>query len=139
MKGADDLEHIKSAEKSRVEKEVAEAANLAKSRFLAHMSHEIRTPLTAMLGFTELAKDPQRSVAEKAEFLEIIIRSGDHLLRVINDILDLSRVEDGNFQIEVTEFNFTDTIRDVIMLFQPAARIKELELKFEVDKNFRVT
>ncbi len=135
MKSADDFMRIKGAEKAKAEKEVAEAANLAKSRFLAHMSHEIRTPLTAMLGFTELAKDPQHSSDEKAEFLEVIKRSGDHLLRVINDILDLSRVEDGNFEIEATEFNFIDVISDVIKLFEPAAHTKGITISLKVDNN----
>ncbi len=135
MKGADDLMRIKSAEKAKIEKETAEAANLAKSRFLAHMSHEIRTPLTAMLGFTDLAKDPIHSSDERAEFFEIIKRSGDHLLCVINDILDLSKVEDGNFEIELSEFNFREIISNVIALIEPGVKTKGLKISLKVDEN----
>ena len=135
LKGADDLARIKGAEKSKVEKEVAEAANLAKSRFLAHMSHEIRTPLTAMLGFTELASDLSHSSDEKAQFLEIIKSSGEHLLRIINDILDLSKVEDGNFEIESSEFNVREIMSDVMALLDQAAKIKGLKISLKVDEN----
>ncbi len=135
IKGADNLTQIKDAEKSRVEKEVAEAANLAKSRFLAHMSHEIRTPLTAMLGFTELASDLSHSSDEKAQFLGIIKKSGDHLLRLINDILDLSKVEDGNFEIETGELNIREMMFDLAELLGPAAETKGLKISLKVDEN----
>ena len=135
IKGADDLMRIKSAEKANIEKKIAEAANSTKSRFLAHMSHEIRTPLTAMLGFAELAKDPVYSINERAEFLDIIKRSGDHLLRVINDILDLSKVENGNFEIESSDLNIREIISDVIALIDPAAQAKGLEIRMKIDEN----
>ncbi len=134
IKGADDMTKIKRAEKSNIEKEVAEAANSAKSRFLAHMSHEIRTPLTAMLGFTELASDLNHSSAEKAQFMGIIKKSGDHLLRVINDILDLSKVEDGNFEIDPSEFDVREILADVVSLFEPAAEGKGLKIILKVDE-----
>ncbi len=137
IKNAENLMRIKGVEIAKIEKESAESANLAKSRFLAHMSHEIRTPLTAMLGFTELAKDSQHSVEENSQFLEIIKRNGDHLLRVINDILDLSRVEDGNFEIEVVEFNFIDLISEVIKLLKPTAQAKELTICLSIEKNLQ--
>ncbi len=137
IKGADDLVRIKSADKAKIQKQIAEAANLAKSRFLAHMSHEIRTPLTAMLGFAELASDPSHPSEERAEFLEVIRRSGEHLLCVINDILDLSKVEDGKLEIELSEVNIRDIISGVIKLFEPAAKIKGLKIGLKVDENLR--
>ncbi len=133
MKSAQQLTKLKAGEKILIEKEAAVSANLAKSRFLAHMSHEIRTPLTAMLGFAELAKDPQHDARERNEFLGIIKRSGDHLLRVINDILDLAKVEDGAVEVAENVFNIADVIDEVLKLLAPIAEAKSIGLEFVVE------
>ncbi len=133
IKRAQDQEKIKEAEKLKFEKETSEQANRAKSLFLANMSHEIRTPLSAILGFTELSLEPDVTSEDRTEFLKTIKRNGDHLLELINDILDLSKIEAGQLQIEHNYFNWRDVITDVIETLSPKYRAKPLTLSFEVD------
>lgn len=111
-------------------KEAAEVANHAKSAFLANMSHELRTPLNAILGFSQLiARNPVYASASKE--VEIITRSGEHLLALINDILDMSKIEAGQITLTPTSFDLyslLDTLEDMLRLRAPT---KSLYLRFE--------
>jgi two-component system CheB/CheR fusion protein len=109
-----------------------EAANRAKSDFLAHMSHEIRTPMTAILGFAEMLEDDKVG-PEQAEHLRTIRRNGEHLLAVINDILDLSRVESGRVELEWSAVRPAVLVEEVAALIGPRARARGLDLDVEVD------
>ncbi len=107
---------------------LAERANEAKSQFLANMSHEIRTPLTAIIGFTQLVKDRLNN-DENAEFLQQVLDSGKHLLKLINDILDLSRIEAGKLEISYQAFDITTLLKEVENIYR--ARINEKGLKLK--------
>ena len=109
-------------------RQVAEAANLAKSRFLANMSHEIRTPMTAILGYTELLRDGHLSARERAEYLDIIQHNSDALLVLINEVLDLSRIEAGQLVLEEREFSLPAVLDDVVQSHALRAREKGIEL-----------
>ncbi len=109
-----------------------EQANRAKSDFLAHMSHEIRTPMTAILGFAEMLEDDKMTL-EQAEHVRTIRRNGEHLLAVINDILDLSRVESGRLELEWTAVRPAHLIEEVAALIGPRARARGLDLDVEID------
>ncbi len=108
----------------------AVAASRAKSSFLANMSHEIRTPLTSIIGFAELLLDPKGSNTDKADAASTIIRNGRHLLDVINDILDLSKIETRQLETERIEVGLPDLLSDIEML--SAGRAKAKKLKFTV-------
>ena len=108
----------------------AEASNLAKSAFLSTMSHEIRTPMNAILGYTQLMlRDPLLG-ADAQTNLRIINRSGDHLLALINDVLDMSKIEAGQLTLNLTTFSLSRLLHDVAQLFRLRAEAKAL--RFEV-------
>jgi len=108
------------------EKQVAVAANRAKSVFLAHMSHEIRTPLTAIIGFAETALDAAQSEQERKEAMATIIRSGRILLQIINDILDLSKIEANKLEVEHAPLSLFEVVSEVKAILEPKAREKGL-------------
>ncbi len=109
----------------------AQAANRAKDNFLANMSHEIRTPMTAILGFTEQLRRDDLTAQKRDEHLSIIDRNGKHLLELINNILDLSKVESGQFDLELTPCNASEIIADVASLMRMRAGKKGIDLKVE--------
>jgi CheY-like chemotaxis protein len=109
----------------------AELANRAKDEFLANISHEIRTPLTAILGFTDLLLRGGEDEARRREYLTLIRRSGKHLLDLINDILDLSKIKAGKMRIRPTECSVHEVICDVVALSRLAADQRQLSLKYE--------
>lgn len=120
----------------RQSKLMAEEANKAKSEFLANMSHEIRTPMNAILGFTEVLKRGyDKDQKASAKYLNTISSSGKHLLELINDILDLSKVEAGNIEVEVMEVAAHKIVTDVLEIMRVRADEKGLQLEFEVEGN----
>ncbi len=116
-------------------KSEAEKANQTKSSFLANMSHEIRTPLSAILGFTDLLKDSELSFRERNQFLETISRNGKALTTIIDDILDLAKVESGKLDIENLNFSLFDLIDDVMDVFRERTHSKNIFLRAHLNKN----
>ncbi|NUQ67237.1 MAG: response regulator [Phycisphaerales bacterium] len=108
--------------------QAAEAANRAKSDFLANMSHEIRTPMTAILGYAELLSDPLQPIGERLESIRTILRSGEHLLGIVNDVLDISKIEAGQMTIERIPCSPVRVIEDATSLMRARASSKGLAL-----------
>lgn len=106
----------------------AQAASRAKSEFLANMSHEIRTPMTAILGFADSLLDPTLSESERADSIQIIRRNGTHLLEIINDILDMSKIEAGKLEIEIIDTRPAQIVEEVSSLMQPRAVDKGISI-----------
>lgn len=118
-----------------VARDQADAANRAKSTFLANMSHEIRTPMTAVLGFLDILADAETTPEDRELCIETIRTNAMHLLTLINDILDLSRVEAGELPIEHRPFHPRELIRDIVELLRPRAAAKGLTFETRVDSN----
>ncbi|MDH5217602.1 MAG: GAF domain-containing protein, partial [Gammaproteobacteria bacterium] len=119
---------------TELDKQRADAANQAKSEFLAHMSHEIRTPLTAIIGFADASLDVDQSISERISALRTIANSGKHLNNIINDILDVSKVEAGKLQVESIECSITAILNEVQELMNYQAKSKGL--KFNIEYKF---
>ena len=121
---ASDITHLKRAEASlREAKEIAEEANLAKSRFLANMSHELRTPLNAVIGYSEMLIEEadERGLADSLDDVKKIQFAGKHLLGLISDILDLSKIEAGRMDIHLETFDVSDMVETVLGTIRPIA------------------
>ncbi|GAA6620409.1 AAA family ATPase [Scytonema sp. NUACC26] len=113
----------------------AQTANQAKSAFLANMSHELRTPLNAILGFSQLIGRSTQILPEHQENLKIITRSGEHLLTLINQVLDLSKIEAGRISLNETSFDLYRLLADLKDMFQLKAENQGLQLLFERSQN----
>jgi signal transduction histidine kinase len=113
--------------------EAAAAASKAKSQFVANMSHELRTPLNAILGFTQVMSRDSSLSHENIENLRIINRSGQHLLELVNDVLDLSKIEAGIVTLDESSFDLYQLLDSLEEMFQIKAETKNLQLKFSVE------
>jgi PAS domain S-box-containing protein len=136
----EDITEKRQASQLRIEKEAAEAATRHKSEFLANMSHELRTPLNAILGYTELILDNiYGEVPEKIrEVLERLEKNGRHLLSLINDVLDLSKIEAGQLVLSLDDYSMADVIQTVITSVETLAAEKNLKLNVIVPDGLKI-
>ena len=130
----DTTEERRAARELSDAKDAAEAAARAKSRFLASMSHEIRTPLNAVLGMNGLLRESPLN-PEQRRYVDLIAKSGESLLAIINDILDLSRIESGKLTLELVDFSLDAAVTDVTSMLHTRAKSKGIELKQVVDES----
>ncbi|MFM7424672.1 MAG: PAS domain S-box protein, partial [Elainella sp.] len=130
-----DITELKQIEADlRQAKEAAEAANRAKSQFLANMSHELRTPLNSILGFAQLLHQDQMR-PEQQDQIQIILRSGEHLLKLINDVLEMSKIDAGCLSLNLVEFDLHQLLVSLQEMLQVRADTKNLALMFAGREN----
>ncbi|MEZ7893384.1 MAG: ATP-binding protein [Candidatus Wallbacteria bacterium] len=124
----DITESVKFENELKFLKDAAEAANVAKSNFLANISHEIRTPMNGIIGFTNILLGTEVSGKQK-DYLEVIKKSSRQLLEIINDILDYSKIESGKMKLEYKHFNLAESIRHVVEFFVASSRKDNVNIK----------
>ncbi|MEI6851449.1 MAG: ATP-binding protein [Bacteroidota bacterium] len=122
-----------------VAKEKADESNSLKSAFLSNMSHEIRTPMNGILGFSELLKNPNLSSNQQQEFIEIIQKSGDRMLNIINDIIDISKIESGQMSIKIKEINISEQLDYTYSFFKNEVKSKPIKLSIKKDSQLTNT
>ena len=129
----DMTDQVAALDEATSARENAERANAAKSQFLANVSHEIRTPMSAILGYADALLDPATSDMERDECVRVIRRNGNHLLGIINDILDISKIEAGRMTVERIEVRPVQLVDDVVALVRGRTLAKGLELRVEAE------
>jgi hypothetical protein len=124
-------EKEKRAAELTIAKEHAEESDRLKSAFLANMSHEIRTPMNGILGFAEMLKEPKLTGEEQQEYISIIEKSGARMLNIINDIVDISKIESGLMKVNMKESNVNEQIEYIYTFFKPEVEGKGMQLFFK--------
>ena len=126
------IDRIKNSEKELlIAKAKAEENDRLKSAFLANMSHEIRTPMNGILGFSELLKEPKLSSEEQLEYISIIELSGKRMLNIINDIIDISKIESGQMVLKIAEININEQNEYLYNFFRPEIEQKGMSLRLK--------
>jgi len=127
-----DITELKHTEDALIRaKEKAEESDRLKSAFLANMGHEIRTPMNGIMGFSELLKNPALSGEEQQVYVNIIEKSGTRMLNIINDLIDISKIESGLMNINFSQFNINEQLEYVWSFFRPEAEGKGLKFTYE--------
>ena len=119
-----------------ISKEIADTANMSKSLFLANMSHELRTPMNVILGFANIMAQDGQATSRQKDNLKMILKSGEHLLTIINNILDITKIESGKLEAEVFDFNLGELIGDLISMLRVRAMAKNLKLTLDQSSSF---
>ncbi len=114
-------------------KEKAEESDKLKTAFLANMSHEIRTPMNGILGFAQLLNDSELSSAQQKQYVEIIEKSGQRMLNIINDLINISKIEAGQMEISKHKTNVDEQMQTLYQFFLPEAKLRGLDFKFKTD------
>ena len=131
---AEDISEKKKTEAELIQaKEKAEESDRLKSAFLANISHEIRTPMNGILGFAELLKEPDLTPENQMEFLEVIERSGQRMLNIINDLIDISKIEAGETSLRIRKANINKMLHELHLFFMPEVNQKNIGIDFHCD------